>query len=554
VGIFKTRFLKRLESSIESFRLSLRRALTFEATYLEYLLDGKLVTSREFQKVIRFLSRDEEDDMTAGSLADELDAVDEARAYLDSLPKVDRNEYDLRRLKHDVEADVKALRGLHDRTGAIVDNDGKLARLKELLAGDLKGKKVLIFSSFKDTSRYLFRALTGESNAAWLNDAGEPHIRRIDSGNHPSERPHILGLFAPVANERPIPDGEKEINILISTDVLSEGQNLQDCGIIVNYDLTWNPIRLVQRNGRIDRIGSTHAEIAIFNMFPENELEVLLRLVERLTTRIATIDDLGLLDASVLGEVVHPRTFNTLRRILEGDVTALDEEEERAELAGPEKLLRDLKDMLNRDGADQMTDLPNGIHSGLRREKCHGMFFYFQAPRSDGIGLRHFWRYVDARTHDVFENRFEIADRIACQPDEPRYIGQLDVFALQEKVIDKILGAELEAEAKAAAPTAVDPVQQTVTEELKNSLRRRTIDREKTKAAIAFLGQPMGRALHVRLKEIYESWVSTHDDTELLAAISVLADQFAKDRHPATNVKRFTREDMNLISYEYVSA
>ena len=364
----------------------------------------------------------------------------------------------------------QALRGLHDRTGAIVESDGKLARLKELLADELKGKKVLIFSSFKDTSRYLFRALTAGKNAAWLKDAGEPLIRRIDSGNHPSERPHILGLFAPVANERPIPEGEREINILISTDVLSEGQNLQDCGIIVNYDLTWNPIRLVQRNGRIDRIGSTHAEIAIFNMFPENELEALLRLVERLTTRIATIDDLGLLDASVLGEVVHPRTFNTLRRILEGDVTALDEEEERAELAGPEKLLRDLKDMLNRDGADQITDLPNGIHSGLRRERRHGMFFYFQAPRSDGIGLRHFWRYIDARTHDVFENRFEIADRIACQPDEPRYIGQLDVFALQDKVIDKILGAELEAEAKAAAPTAVDPIQQTVTEELKNAL------------------------------------------------------------------------------------
>ena len=75
VGIFKTRFLKRLESSIESFRLSLRRALTFEETYLDYLLDGKLVTSRDFQKVIRFLSRDEEDEQTAGSLADELDAV-----------------------------------------------------------------------------------------------------------------------------------------------------------------------------------------------------------------------------------------------------------------------------------------------------------------------------------------------------------------------------------------------------------------------------------------------------------------------------------------------
>ena len=89
----------------------MRRALTFEETYLDYLLDGKLVTSREFQKVIRFLSRDEEDDMTAGSLADELDAVEEARAYLESLPKVDRNEYDLRRLRHDVEADVEDATG-----------------------------------------------------------------------------------------------------------------------------------------------------------------------------------------------------------------------------------------------------------------------------------------------------------------------------------------------------------------------------------------------------------------------------------------------------------
>ena len=135
---------------------------------------------------MRFLARDEEDEPAAGSLADELDAVAEAKAYLESLPKVDLNEYDLRRLRHDVEADVKTLRDLHDRTAEIGENDGKLARLKELLAGDLKGKKVLIFSTFKDTSRYLHRKLTAESNAGWLKSAGDPHIRRIDSGNHPT--------------------------------------------------------------------------------------------------------------------------------------------------------------------------------------------------------------------------------------------------------------------------------------------------------------------------------------------------------------------------------
>jgi hypothetical protein len=79
----------------------------------------------------------------------------------------------------------------------------------------------------------------------------------------------------------------------------------------------------------------------------------------------------------------------------------LDEEEARAELAGPEFLLKQLKDLLNRDGANTLTALPNGIHSGLRREKCFGMFFYFQAPRSDRLGKRHFWRYIDARSYEI---------------------------------------------------------------------------------------------------------------------------------------------------------
>jgi hypothetical protein len=87
VGIFKTRFLKRLESSIEAFRLSLKRALTFEETYKDYLLEGKVVSSKDFQKAVRFLARDDEDDLATGSLAEDLDAVQEAREYIESLPR-----------------------------------------------------------------------------------------------------------------------------------------------------------------------------------------------------------------------------------------------------------------------------------------------------------------------------------------------------------------------------------------------------------------------------------------------------------------------------------
>ena len=135
----------------------------------------------------------------------------------------------------------------------------------------------------------------------------------------------------------------------------------------------------------------------------------------------------------------------------------------------------------------------------------------------------------------------------------PGTSAHMDVFALQDKVIEHILNAEQEAEAKAAAPTAVDPIQQTVTEELKNSLRRRTIDREGAKTCISFLGQPMGRALHVKLRDAYEAWAESKDDPGLLSAVATLAEQFGKERPAASGVKRLGREDLELICFEYVS-
>src|SRR5436190_766968 len=215
-------------------------------------------------------------------------------------------------------------------------------------------------------------------------------------------------------------------------------------------------------------------------------------------------------------------------------------------------LLKQLKDLLNRDGVNTLTALPNGIHSGLRREKCCGMFFYFQAPRS-GEGKRHFWRYIDAKSHEIKENRYEIAQLISCLPDEPRYIGDQDMFMLQDKVIEHILAADREAEAKAAAPIAVDPIQQTVSEEIKDAIRRRNVDREKAKACITFLGQPMGRALHARLKAANETWKASKDDATLVEEVAILSEQFGKQRQKDVAIKRLSREDLALICFEYVS-
>src|SRR5207249_4352544 len=132
--------------------------------------------------------------------------------------------------------------------------DAKLARLKDLLAGELRGQKVLLFTYYKDTARYLYRELCSDDPAAvaWRVGAGSPHIRRMDSGADAKERARLVAEFAPHANHKPdIAGTDKEIDLLISTDVLSEGQNLQDCGVLVIDDLHWNPTRMVHLDARI---------------------------------------------------------------------------------------------------------------------------------------------------------------------------------------------------------------------------------------------------------------------------------------------------------------
>src|SRR5256714_4999044 len=210
----------------------------------------------------------------------------------------------------------------------------------------------------------------------------------MDSGADPKERLRIVRGFAPKSNGQPDWVGtDKEINILISTDVLSEGQNLQDCGVLVNYDLHWNPTRMVQRAGRIDRIGTSFDTLWVQNMFPDDGLEKLLGLVESLSRKIASIDQSGFLDASILGEIVHPQNFNTLRRIEEEDGKVVEEQEQFVELVSSEFLLQNLRNLLDDRMRRMLEDLPDGIHSGLLRQTARGVFFYFTAQQNVGAPL-----------------------------------------------------------------------------------------------------------------------------------------------------------------------
>ncbi len=574
VGIFKSRYLKRFESSVDAFRISVRRALEFLETFESYILEGKVLDSSSFQKVMRFLAReDEEDDATIpGSRADDLDAHSEARLFIDSLPTLDAASYDLKRLHKDVRRDVDALREVWREISAIpARHDAKLSALKDLLAGELKGQKVLIFTYYKDTARYLYHQLCSDEADAvqWRVQAGHPHIRRMDSGADARDRATLVAQFAPRANRKAeIAGSDKEIDVLISTDVLSEGQNLQDCGILINYDLHWNPTRMVQRAGRIDRIGTSFETLHIMNMFPDDGLEKLLGLVESLSQKIAAIDSSGLLDASVLGEVVHPQNFNTLRRIEAEDGTVVEEQEQVVELASSEFLLHSLKGILDSEMRTQLEALPDGIHSGLVRQGAKGVFFYFQAqPRARGKGhkhdantVEHYWRYVDL-TQDwsggvIEENRYRITNLILCQPDTPRVVPaahEVDIFALQEQVIASILRSSAEQVAVEEAPKLLDPIQQTIATTLRAYLNRPSIARQELIAAMQRVVEPQPSVYIKALRKAYERFQQTPQPESLLTAIKELgAETAASTTERAPAKEPITRDDLRLICFDYV--
>ncbi|TRZ52606.1 helicase, partial [bacterium] len=184
VGIFKTRYLKRLESSIDAFRISIRRALAFTKTFEEYVLADRILDSRSFQKAMQFLAReDEEDDATPSSMADEFDAKKEAHAYLENLPPLDTSQYDLRRLHKALQKDIDILDEIwHLIRDIKPEKDDKLQCLKSLLGNELRGQKVLLFTYYKDTARYLYRELGIEKGEPWRISIGAPQIRRMDSG------------------------------------------------------------------------------------------------------------------------------------------------------------------------------------------------------------------------------------------------------------------------------------------------------------------------------------------------------------------------------------
>jgi superfamily II DNA or RNA helicase len=269
------------------------------------------------------------------------------------------SDFDLPRWFADLDTDRDVLEALRVAVDRVTPkDDDKLQALRDFLARpEVASGKVLIFSEAEATVNYLYQQ---------LNPGGaDPSIERLSGAN----REHIQTIvkrFAPTANlrERERMPGP-EIRVLVATDVISEGQNLQDCNRVLNYDLHWNPVRLIQRFGRVDRIGTTHDVIHLHNTWPDLEVDAELSLTNRLIDRIQAFHDFIGLDTQLLSksERVNP---NAMYRIYE-QKRLPEQDDVLDEVAGHQRGIA-LLQRLQQEDPDLwkiVTGLPDGIRSAL---------------------------------------------------------------------------------------------------------------------------------------------------------------------------------------------
>lgn len=292
IGMMKVNFLKRLESSIESFEITMDRTIakieTLEKKISEFLLTKQAPREESLDSLIPDEEELEED-------GDDLDQWKVGKKL-----KFDLADLKLEAWAADLRNDKEALVGLLNNAKVVTpDRDAKLNELKTLIARKVESpindanKKVIVFTAFSDTALYLYDHLN-----RWCRDELTLHcalvcgsFTRTTFGKN--EYNNILLNFSPVSKNRsqiPAAAQTGEIDILIATDCISEGQNLQDCDYLINYDIHWNPVRIIQRFGRIDRLGSKNESIQLVNFWPTRDLDNYINLKERVEARMALVD------------------------------------------------------------------------------------------------------------------------------------------------------------------------------------------------------------------------------------------------------------------------
>ena len=278
--------LKRLESSVHSFQLTLTR--------IKELINGTIQSINQFEQY-------GQTNLAMYDLSNaDFDLDDENSDFLTvgKKVKIDLADMDWKSWRTELQKDADTLELLTLMVGDITpEHDTKLQELFKLISQKIEhpingdNKKILVFSAFSDTAEYLYdNVSTFISKKYGLNTAvitGSIDGRTTIKG-FPATLNNVLTCFSPISKGRDVlmPGSTTDIDILIATDCISEGQNLQDCDYLVNYDIHWNPVRIIQRFGRIDRIGSRNQCIQLVNFWPDLTLDDYINLKSRVETRM----------------------------------------------------------------------------------------------------------------------------------------------------------------------------------------------------------------------------------------------------------------------------
>lgn len=278
--------LKRLESSVNSFQLTLKR--------IESLIDETIKSIDRFEKY----GHSDIDMYEASDSEWDIDDNNTDYFTVGKKVKIDLADMDYKTWRAELEKDAKTLELLTLMVADITpEHDTKLQELLKLVSDKIENpinpgnKKVLIFSAFSDTAEYLYEHVSTYVKKKYgLNTAvitgsidGKTTIKGFKASLN-----NVLTCFSPISKGKDLlmPESNVDIDILIATDCISEGQNLQDCDYLVNYDIHWNPVRIIQRFGRIDRIGSKNQYIQLVNFWPDMDLDEYINLKSRVETRM----------------------------------------------------------------------------------------------------------------------------------------------------------------------------------------------------------------------------------------------------------------------------
>ena len=362
-GVMKVTMFKSFDSSIFTFKKRIEKYRTFLFNFEKLFFNQcKVVKPEIIQKAIvkHELEENNEIDLIE-IIADEIMIFNDREKWKkekdinyriqQAETYIVQEDYDIDKLKAAIEQD-KEITNLIIHVLANINPDAKLNKLKELVK-ELKGKKILIFSYFATTVDYLKEAFSDD----FLKELNlsKDQVAFLKSKNGKDKSSYVQ-RFAPIAQKQELINGKvngrEELQILVSTDVLSEGQNLQDCGIIINYDLHWNPVKMIQRNGRINRLGSLFTEVQIHNFLPEGQLEQFLKLIQRLQDKIKIIGGSVGIDSSILGETITDRQFGLIVDIYSPDSTkqkdAIENLERENDLAFDEVFENDLREFMRK--------------------------------------------------------------------------------------------------------------------------------------------------------------------------------------------------------------